>query len=124
MPNTTHSTHFQLSDKTYDVLSGLVKYVFPGLATFYLALATLWVLPFGEQVAGTIMAVTTLLGVILGISKKAYLKTPTTYDGDILVDIQEEDSDLLTLALSTPVDDIKHLNRVTFKVVRDTGTQE
>lgn len=115
---------FQMSDKTYDFLNGLVKYVLPGAATLYLALAALWVLPYGEQVSGTIMAITTFLGIIIGISKRSYLALPPTYDGDVLVDAREEGEDLLTLALERPVEDIRNLDSVTFKVVRNSSPQE
>ena len=41
----------------------------------YFALAGIWSLPYGEQVVGTITAVDTFLGVILGISTSQYNKT-------------------------------------------------
>ena len=43
--------------------------------TLYFALAGIWGLPYGEQVVGTITAVDTFLGVILGISTSQYNKT-------------------------------------------------
>jgi len=41
----------------------------------YFALAGIWNFPYGEQVVGTITAVDTFLGVILGISTSQYNKT-------------------------------------------------
>lgn len=61
-----------MSNKVYDILKWVAQIVLPALATFYLAIAAIWGLPYGEQIAGTIMAIDTLLGAILGISTKKY----------------------------------------------------
>lgn len=115
---------FQMSDKVYDFLNGLVKYVFPGLATLYLGIAAFWGLPNPEAIAGSITLVATFLGGLLAISKRAYLAVTPQYDGDILVDMQEEGEDLLTLALENPIEDIRSRGTVTFKVVTDGSTRE
>lgn len=64
----------KLPDKIYDILKYTAQIILPALATFYLALAGIWNLPFGEQVSGTIMAIDTFLGVLLGISSASYNK--------------------------------------------------
>ena len=61
-----------LSQQEYDVLKAIVMYVLPPLATLYFALSGIWGLPYGEQVVGTITAVTTCLSVMLGISSQQY----------------------------------------------------
>jgi hypothetical protein len=48
--------------------------VLPALGTLYFALAGIWGFPYGEQIVGTITAVDTFLGVILGISAVTYKK--------------------------------------------------
>lgn len=63
-----------MSNKVYDVLKFIAQIVLPALATFYLTLAGIWGLPFGEQVSGTIMAVDTFLGAVLMISSNKYNK--------------------------------------------------
>ena len=65
------------NNKTYDVLKWIAQYVLPALGTFYFAIAGIWSLPYGEQVVGTIMAIDTLLGVLLGISSSNYNKAKT-----------------------------------------------
>lgn len=65
----------KLSNKTYDVLKWIAQILLPALATFYFALAGIWGFPFGEQIVGTLTAVDTFLGVILGISSAQYNKT-------------------------------------------------
>ena len=61
-----------LSDKAYDILKWVAQYLLPGLATLYFALSQIWGLPYGEQVIGTIAAVSTFLGVFMGISTATY----------------------------------------------------
>ena len=64
----------KMNNKTYDILKWIAQYLLPALGTLYFALASIWGLPFGEQVVGTITAVDTFLGVILGISSSQYYK--------------------------------------------------
>lgn len=64
----------KLSNKLYDVLKWVALYLLPALGTLYFALAGIWGFPFGEEVVGTITALDTFLGVILGISNARYLK--------------------------------------------------
>lgn len=66
-----------LSDKVYNRLKWVAQYLLPALGTLYFALASIWGLPCGEQIVGTIAAINTFLGVILGISTNAYKKTVT-----------------------------------------------
>ena len=64
----------KMSNKVYDVLKWIAMYFLPAIGTLYFALSGIWKLPFGEQVVGTITAVDTFLGVILGISNAQYNK--------------------------------------------------
>ena len=64
----------KISTKTYDVLKWIAMYLLPALGTLYFALAGIWGLPYGEAIVGTITAVDTFLGVILGISNVQYKK--------------------------------------------------
>lgn len=63
-----------LSNRTYDILKWIAQLLLPALGTLYFALAGIWGFPYGEQIVGTITAVDTFLGVILGISTAAYNK--------------------------------------------------
>ena len=63
-----------MSNKTYDILKWIALYLLPALATLYFALSGIWGMPYGEQIMGTISAVDTFLGVILGISTVKYNK--------------------------------------------------
>ena len=63
-----------MSNKTYDILKWVSQYLLPALATLYFAVAKIWGLPYGEEIVGTITAVDTFLGVLLGISTANYNK--------------------------------------------------
>lgn len=64
-----------LNNQTYNVLKWIAQYGLPALGTLYFALASIWGLPYGEQIVGTITALDVFLGVLLGISSAAYNKT-------------------------------------------------
>nr|DAI40070.1 MAG TPA: holin [Caudoviricetes sp.] len=64
----------KFSKNTYDFLKWVAQFLLPAAGTLYFALASIWNLPYGEQVVGTITAVDAFLGVILGISSNAYYK--------------------------------------------------
>lgn len=63
-----------MSNKLYDVLKWIAMVVLPAIGTLYFALAGIWGFPYAEQVGGTITAVVTFLGVVLGISSTQYKK--------------------------------------------------
>lgn len=63
-----------MKNKTYDILKWIAQIVLPAIATFYVTVASLWNLPFPEEISGTIMAIDTLLGAILMISSANYKK--------------------------------------------------
>lgn len=63
-----------MSNKTYDILKWIALVVLPALATLYLALSGIWGLPYGDQIVGTITAIDTFLGALLGISSINYAK--------------------------------------------------
>ena len=62
----------KLSNKAYNVIKYIAQYILPAIGTLYFALAGIWGLPYAEQIVGTVTAVDTFLGVILGISSKRY----------------------------------------------------
>ena len=63
---------FKMSNEVYDVLKFVAQILLPACGTLYFALASIWGLPYGEQVVGTITAVDAFLGACLGISTKQY----------------------------------------------------
>ena len=63
-----------LNDKVYNALKWIALIALPALGTLYFALAGIWGLPYGEQIVGTITAVDTFVGALLGISTAQYRK--------------------------------------------------
>lgn len=63
-----------MSDKIYDILKWVALIFIPALGTLYFALSAIWGLPYGEQIVGTLTAVDTFLGALLGISTYQYNK--------------------------------------------------
>ena len=64
----------KLDNKTYDVLKWIALHLLPGLGTLYFALSKIWGLPFGTEIIGSIAAIDTFLGTLLGISTANYNK--------------------------------------------------
>ena len=61
-----------MSNRVYDCLKRLAQLWLPSAGALYFALASIWGLPYAEQIVGTITAVDAFLGAILGISTKLY----------------------------------------------------
>ena len=63
-----------MDNKMYDILKWIAQILLPALGALYFALASIWGLPYAEQIVGTITAVDAFLGAILGISTYMYNK--------------------------------------------------
>ena len=70
------------SNKAYDVLKWITQYLLPAVGTLYFAIASIWGMPYAEEIVGTITAVDAFMGVILGISTAKYNKTTKIQDTD------------------------------------------
>lgn len=64
----------KMTNKAYDILKYIAQIILPALGTLYFALAGIWHFPYGEEIVGTITAVDTFLGVVLGLSSAKYNK--------------------------------------------------
>jgi hypothetical protein len=65
------------SSGVYDVIKWLVQIGLPALSTLYVALASIWNLPFGPEVSKTIMIIVAFLGSLVAVSYtqfQAFLK--------------------------------------------------
>ena len=62
----------KLPDKIYDILKWIALLLLPATATFWFTMSEIWGLPYGQEIVGTISAVDTFLGMILGISTIKY----------------------------------------------------
>lgn len=103
-----------LNNKTYDRLRYIAQIVLPGLGTLYFALATIWNLPYGEQIVGTITAVDAFLGCLLGISTSKYNKVGG--DGTMVIDTSDPDKDVYRMELNEDAGVLSEKDKVTFRV--------
>ena len=69
-----------MSNRTYDILKNIAQIVLPAIGTLYFALASIWGLPYGEQIVGTITAIDAFLGALLGISTMKYNKEEKNHE--------------------------------------------
>lgn len=74
-------------NKVYDVLKWICMIVLPACGTCYFAIAGIWNLPYGEAITGTLAAVATLIGALIGISTASYNK-------DKIDNFEQEDDEL------------------------------
>lgn len=66
--------NLKINDKLYDVLKWVAMLFLPALAVLVKTIFTVWGIPYGDEIATTIMAVDAFLGAILGISTIQYNK--------------------------------------------------
>lgn len=103
-----------LSNSVYDKLKRLTQVGLPALGTLYFTLSVIWGLPASEQVVGSIAALTTFCGVILGVSAKNY---DFGEDGQIHITHPEPGKKLFSLDLEGDPQDMEHGDVIQFKVV-------
>lgn len=101
----------KMNDKVYDFLKWVAQLLLPAFATLYFALSNIWGLPYGEQIVGTITAVDTFLGVILGISTKKY-----SGDGTLKIDTSGNVKDIYRLDLGDNIENLAGKKKVTLLV--------
>lgn len=109
-----------LPKKLYDWLKFLAQVLLPALGTLYVGLAVLWGLPNPDQVSGSVLAIDTFLGVLLGLSSSAYNKSDAAYDGILNVEPSEDEDEPLKMSfelkdLGAP-QQLKKGDTLTFKV--------
>ena len=62
------------SDKVYNVLKWVCMIALPAIATLWFTLGKIWGFPYLAEVEGTIIAIATFLGALIGISTMQYNK--------------------------------------------------
>ena len=61
-----------MSNKTYDILAVIGRLILPAIATLYFTLSQIWHLPLGEEICGTLAALTVFLNSVLKIKSDEY----------------------------------------------------
>lgn len=75
-----------LGDSAYKLLKHIAAAGLPALITLYFTLAQIWHWPDTAQVMGTLAAINTAAGVLLGVSSYTYHNSDAPFDGEIQVD--------------------------------------
>jgi len=63
-----------MKDKLFDFLRFMAETGLTAIGVAYLGLSTIWHLPYGEEIKNTLIIVSTLLGVFVGVSRANYNK--------------------------------------------------
>lgn len=114
--DTTRPKGLLLGDKIYEKMKFVVQIVFPALSTFYFTLGGVWDLPSVEQVIGTLAALATFFGVILGLSTKTYKESDAKFAGSIVIGQGEGGRKLYSLELNGDPEDLDQKKEVIFKI--------
>lgn len=115
IPNTSQTAF--LTPKAYEILKWLAAIVLPAISVLYFALSEIWGLPKGAEVSGTIAAVNTFVGAIVGFSTMQYNKNDR-YQGVINV-LNANDSSAATtydMVMERAPETIAESKEVTFRV--------
>ena len=63
-----------IPDKVYNVLKWVCMILLPALATLWFALGKIWGFTYLAEVEGTIIAIDTFIGALIGVSTLSYNK--------------------------------------------------
>jgi hypothetical protein len=102
-----------MNNKIYDALNNVVKLVLPGIGTLYFTFASIWHLPYGEQVVGSFAALATFLGLVITVAKRSW---STDMDGTLSVDVSDPSKDVYSLSVNVPLDELAQKDALAIKV--------
>jgi Putative phage holin Dp-1 len=110
---------FMITGVWYARMKFAAMVLVPALSTLYFTLGTIWGLPAVEQVVGTLAALNTFQGVLLGISNKNYNASDVKFDGTVVVETTESGGKMYTLELNSDPELIDQKKSLSFKVDSD-----
>jgi hypothetical protein len=110
-------SQFVFTDRMYKILKSFALLWLPALGTLYFTLGAIWNLPNVEEVIGTMSAVDAFLGVLLGVSTKAYESLVPKYDGHIAVSKNPEtNAPVFSLELDDDPSSLLGKDKVVFRI--------
>lgn len=115
-PIEVKTTKFILSDISYNKLKFIALILLPALMTLYFTVGEIWHIPDTEEVIGTLSAIDTFLGVVLGISTRSYNASEANFAGQINVEQKAEGGLVYSLELNGDPADLVNHKSVTFKI--------
>lgn len=95
-----------LPGKMYDKLKWLALIFLPAFGTLYFSLGAIWSLPNTDEVVKTIMALETFLGLIIGISNKAYMASDARFAGALNVYYREDEAGVIGKVFQVDLGDL------------------
>lgn len=102
-----------MSNGLYDNLKSAAQIWIPALGTLYFTLAGIWGLPHAAEVVGSLTALDTSLGLILGLSSVNF--KPAS-DGNLVIDRSSPAKDVYSLELNVPPSEIANKSSLTLEV--------
>lgn len=105
-----------LSNKTYDILKWCATIVFPAIGTLYFALSGIWGLPYAQEVIGTITAIDTFLGVLIGVTTYNYNRSESYGDATLHIDKTAEDTDKYLFDIRTDLEELETRRTMAVKI--------
>lgn len=106
-PTVVPAQGFILGEKWYNRGKWVVMLLLPAFSTLYVTIGALWGLPYIQQVVGTSSALALFFGTLLGVSSKTYNNSDARFDGDMVLETNEDGRKLYTIALN---EDVNHLD--------------
>lgn len=111
---------FVMPGKVYDFLKQVALVLLPAVSTLYFMLGETWGWSNVAQVVGTIAAIDTFLGAILGLSARAYNRSDAKYDGTINHSFNEKGKKTYLLEINSQPEVIDVKKSIILKVQGDS----
>lgn len=108
-----------MSNETYDRLKWIAGILLPALEVFVAGIFSLYGLPHGEKVVGTIALIDAFLGALLKKSSDEYAG-----DGDLIVDTSDPLKDIYSIAIGDYPEVLANKDQVVLKVRRPEHMKE
>jgi hypothetical protein len=110
------------SNKVYNILKSIAMIWLPAAGTLYTSLSGLWHLPSTVEVVGSVTAVDTFLGILLGISSSSYKANPPV-DGHMVVDTTDMEKPIVKSISMDPTTE-EMLGKKTITIAVHSGKNE
>lgn len=104
------------SNVAYDKLKWVALVFLPAAGLLYFGLAEVWGLPAAMQVMATTAALDTFLGTLLGISNHRYNNSDARFDGSLVVDTRDPETDRIAFDMKRPVNELSESDSITLRV--------
>jgi Putative phage holin Dp-1 len=113
----SYSVRRNMNSKLYNFLKAVAQIWLPALGTLMFTIGDLWNLTWDAQAVGSIMALDTFLGVILGLSSRSYNNSDRAFDGTLKVDTSDPLKDKYHINVTSPLIDLPAKKEMRLKVL-------